>query len=71
VNFQPRTFWTVNAGKQLTLSVGRILADTSSLCRGNPELKYEVAADEDPDVPAWDDAGFELEEDFGKMAIGA
>ena len=44
---------------------------TNSLCRGNPELKYEVADDENPDVPAWDDAGFELEEDFGKLAIEA
>jgi hypothetical protein len=70
VNSRPRTFWTVNAGKQLTLSV-RVPANTFSLCRGNPELKYEVAADEDPDVPAWDDAGFELEEDFGKMALEA
>jgi hypothetical protein len=55
----------------MRVSSSRCLSVASSLCRGNPELKYEVAADEDPDVPAWDDAGFELEEDFGKMAIGA
>lgn len=52
-------------------STKNVLDRKCGLCRGNPELKYEVAADEDPDVPAWDDAGFELEEDFGKMALEA
>ena len=47
------------------------MTDASRLCRGNPELKYEAADDENPDVPAWDDAGFELEEDFGKLAVEA
>jgi hypothetical protein len=42
----------------------------SSLCRGNAELKYEAAGDEDPDVPAWDDAGFDLD-DFQDLNVGA
>lgn len=70
MNSRPKTFSTVNAGKQLRPVYGNV-SDAFRLCRGNPELKYEVADDEDPDVPAWDDAGFELEEDFGKLAIEA
>lgn len=31
------------------------------LCRHNTELDYEVKGDDDPEVPAWDDAGNDLD----------
>lgn len=43
---------------------------TVRLCRTNSELKYEAAGDEDPDVPAWDDPGFDLD-DFQQLSIAA
>lgn len=49
----------------------KLITTTFRLCRGNSELKYEAKGDDDPSVPAWDDAGHGLSEDLGSLAITA